>query len=182
VSDGTLADRVRRGDVPAFEELYRRYWMRLYDFCLRYLHSADEAADVVQEVFFRIWRGRADWCVVGPLDRYLYLAIRNRAFDRLEHAAVVQRWQKGVQADSDAPARAKASAEEVIHAGELAERVQRALAEMPEKRRVICMLRWADGLTYAEIAARLGIAEKTVENQIGRGLRLLREQVADLRG
>ena len=54
--------------------------------------------------------------------------------------------------------------------------------QMPEKRRAVCVLRWVDGLSYAEIAERLGIAEKTVETQIGRGLRFLRERVAELRG
>ena len=178
----SLVERVRRGDVDAFEELYRRYWVRLYDSCFRYLQSADEAADVVQEVFFRIWRGRAAWRVAGQLDGYLYFAVRNGAFDRLQHAAMVDRWRQGAQSDPNVVAQAGASAEEVMAAGDLAAAVERALAEMPEKRRAICMLRWANGLTYAEIAAQLGISEKTVENQVGRGLRLLRERVAALRG
>ena len=65
--------------------------------------------------------------MVGPLDRYLYLAVRNGAFDRLEHAAVVQRWRKGRQADPEVLAYAKASAEEAIQAGELAATLERAL-------------------------------------------------------
>lgn len=181
-TDARLIERVRGGDVAAFELLYRRYWTRLYEFCFRYVQSGDEAADIVQEVFFRIWRRRGEWRVAGALDRYLYIAVRNRAFDRLEHAAVVQRWRQGAQIDSQARAQATAAADEAMQAGELAAAVERALAEMPERRRAVCMLRWVDGLSYAEIAARLGIAEKTVETQIGRGLRHLRERVAELRG
>lgn len=180
-TDADLLERIRRGDVAAFEELYRRYWVRLYDFGFRYLQSADEAADVVQEVFFQMWRGREERRVAGRLDSYLYSAVRNRAFDRLEHAAVVHRWRQGVQADPEALVQAAASAEEAMLAGELGAAVERALSEMPEKRRAVCVLRWVDGLSYAEIAERLGIAEKTVENQIGRGLRYLRERVAELR-
>ena len=181
-TDADLLEGIRHGEVAAFEELYRRYWVRLYDFCFRYLQSTDEAADVVQEVFFQVWRGRKERRVVGRLDSYLYSAVRNRAFDRLEHAAVVHRWRQGVQANPEAMARATSSAEEAMLAGELGAAVERALSEMPEKRRAVCVLRWVDGLSYAEIAERLGIAEKTVETQIGRGLRFLRERVAELRG
>jgi RNA polymerase sigma-70 factor (ECF subfamily) len=179
--DARLVERIRQGDATAFEELYRRYWVRLYEFCFRYVRSADDAADVVQEVFFRIWRGRATWRVVGRLDGYLHSAVRNGAYDRLQHAALVHRWRQGVQADAENQARAAATAEEAIHAGELGAAVERALAELPEKRRAICTLRWVEGLTYAEIAARLGIAEKTVETQIARGLRFLRDRSAELR-
>src|SRR5262249_15150641 len=82
---------------------------------------------------------------------------------------------------SPARAWARGPAEQLMRAEELGATVERALADMPEKRRAICALRWTDGLTYAEIAARLGIAEKTVENQIGLGLRLLHERVDELR-
>jgi RNA polymerase sigma-70 factor (ECF subfamily) len=180
--DAHLVDRVRHGDAAAFELLYRRYWTRLYEYCFRYVQSADEAADIVQDVFFRIWRGREEWRVTGTLAHYLYISVRNRAFDRLEHAAVVQRWCQGAQADAGTLAQASVAADEVMQAGELAAAVERVLAEMPERRRAVCMLRWVDGLTYAEIAARLGIAEKTVETQIARGLRSLRDGVAHLRG
>jgi len=179
--DARVVERIRHGDVAAFEELYRRYWVRLYEFCFRYVRSADDAADVVQDVFFRIWRGRETWRVVGRLEGYLHSAVRNGAYDRLEHAALVHRWRQGAEADAEGRATAVASAEEAIQAGEVGAVVERALAELPEKRRAVCMLRWVEGQTYAEIAARLGIAEKTVETQIARGLRFLRERVAGLR-
>src|SRR6266581_8429585 len=84
-------DRIRAGDVAAFEALYRRYWERLYAFAFRYLHSKEDSEEVVQEVFFRIWRGRAHWVPAGAVRNYLYLAVRNSARDRLERAAVARR-------------------------------------------------------------------------------------------
>lgn len=178
-----LVERIRAGDVAAFEELYRRYWTRLYNFAFRYLRSAEDAEEVVQEVFFRIWRRREEWRVGGKLDNYLYFAVRNAAFDRLQHSAVVMQWEQRVRIDAlAAENRAAASAEEALYAGEFGAAVERALSELPPKRRAICVLRWIDGLTYAEIAARLDIAEKTVETQIGRGLRYLRERIAELHG
>ncbi len=85
------ADRIRAGHMDAFEALYRRYWERLYAFAFRYLRSQQDAEDAVQEVFFRIWRGRADWVPAGAVRNYLYLAVRNAALDRLQRAAVARR-------------------------------------------------------------------------------------------
>src|SRR5207245_8462743 len=86
------ADRIRAGDVDAFEALYRKYWQPLYSFAFRYVHSKEDAEEVAQEVFFRIWRGRAHWVPLGAVRNYLYLAVRNAARDRLERAAVARRW------------------------------------------------------------------------------------------
>src|SRR2546427_2333558 len=109
------ADRIRAGDTDAFEALYRAYWQRLYAFAFRYVHSKEDAEEVTQDVFFRIWRGRADWIPAGAVRNYLYLSVRNAARDRLERAAVACRWRvrpvaaaAAVEADLEAAARAAA--------------------------------------------------------------------------
>src|SRR5258708_8006053 len=84
-------ERIQTGDVHAFEALYRRYWERLYAFAFRYLRSKEDSEEIVQEVFFRIWRGREHWVPAGAVRNYLYLAVRNSARDRLERAAVARR-------------------------------------------------------------------------------------------
>ena len=88
-------ERIRAGDPAAFEALYRAYWERLYAFAFRYLRSKEDAEEIVQEVFFRIWRGHAHWVPAGAVRNYLYLAVRNAAHDRLERAAVASRWRVG---------------------------------------------------------------------------------------
>jgi RNA polymerase sigma-19 factor, ECF subfamily len=171
-------DRIRTGDMDAFEALYRTYWQRLYSFAFRYVHSKEDAEEVAQEVFFRIWRGRAHWVPAGAVRNYLYLAVRNAARDRLERAAVARRWQL-VQVETlrDPPAPAAPEIESNVEAPELAAAVERALAELPSKRSAVCRLRLIDGLSYAQIADRLGICEKTVETQLARGLKSLRNQI-----
>jgi RNA polymerase sigma-70 factor (ECF subfamily) len=167
-------DRVRAGDVDAFEALYRTYWQRLYAFAFRYVHSKEDAEEVAQEVFFRIWRRRAHWVLAGAVRNYLYLAVRNAARDRLERAAVARRWLVG-QVET-AP-----EVQPELEAAEFAATVERALAELPPKRSAVCKLRLIDGLSYAQIADRLGICEKTVETQLARGLKALRDQIRQAR-
>jgi RNA polymerase sigma-70 factor, ECF subfamily len=164
------ADRIRAGDMEAFEALYRAYWHRLYAFAFRYVHSREDAEEVAQDVFFRIWRGREDWVPAGAVRNYLYLAVRNAARDRLERAAVARRWGGGQVATA-------AEIESTLEAAELVAAVERALAELPPKRSAVCKLRLIDGLSYAQIADRLGICEKTVETQLARGLKFLRDRI-----
>ncbi len=167
-----LVDRVRAGDMDAFETLYRSYWQPLYAFAFRYVRSKPDAEDVTQEVFLRIWRGRADWLPAGAVSNYLYLAVRNAARDRLARAAVARRgWWRLEQAETTQEFQCD------LESRELAAAVERALAALPPKRAALCRLRLIDGLSYAEIADRLGIGTKTVETQLARGLKTVREQI-----
>src|SRR6184192_1126640 len=170
-------DRIRAGDVDAFEALYRKYWQPLYAFAFRYVRSKEDAEEVVQDVFCRIWRGRADWVPAGAVRNYVYCAVRNAARDRLERAAVARRWGGPVGQVATA-----AAIQSELEAAELVAAVQRALDELPPKRSAVCKLRLIDELSYAQIADRLGIGEKTVETQLARGLKFLRERMCPYPG
>ena len=166
------ADRIRAGDIDAFEALYRTYWQRLYAFAFRYVQTKEDAEEVTQEVFFRIWRGRAQWMPAGAVRNYLYLAVRNAARDRLERAAVARRWGGRVGQLVTAT-----EIQSDLEAADLVAAVQRALDELPPRRSAVCRLRLIDELSYAQIADRLGIREKTVETQLARGLKFLRDRI-----
>jgi len=169
-----LADRIRAGDMDAFEALYRSYWERLYAFAFRYMRSKEDAEEIVQEVFLRIWRGRAHWVPARAVRNYLYLAVRNSARDRWERAAVARRWRVGQQETA-------VEVQSNLEAADLVAAVERALAELPSKRSAVCKLRLINGLSYAQIAERLGICEKTVETQLARGLKFLRDRIREAR-
>src|SRR5216117_3918669 len=174
VDERAWADRIRAGDMDAFEALYRTYWQRLYAFAFRYVRSKEDAEEVAQEVFFRIWRGRAHWVPAGAVRNYLYLAVRNSARDRLERAAVARRRRISQREPA-------AEVQPDLEAADLVAAVERALTELPAKRAEVCKLRLVAELSYAQIAQRLGICEKTVETQLARGLKSLRERLHDAR-
>jgi len=163
-------ERIRAGDIQAFEALYRAYWHRLYAFAFRYVRSKEDAEDVTQEVFLRIWRGREHWVPAGAVRNYLYLSVRNAARDRMARVVVAERWRvRQVAATSETQPN--------LESAELAAVVEQALAELPPKRAAVCRLRLIDGLSYAEIAHRLDVGEKTVETQLARGLKFLRDRI-----
>jgi RNA polymerase sigma-70 factor (ECF subfamily) len=159
--------------LSAFEQLYRAYWDRLYRFAFRYVRSKADAEDIVQEVFFRIWRGRTRWNPTGVVQNYLYRAVHNAARDRFERAAALRRrmrfgwWVEAADSGSQPD----------FNGAQLTAAVERALTELPSRRGTVCRLRLIDGLSYVEIAARLGISAKTVETQLARGLKFLRDRM-----
>src|SRR2546428_4381497 len=154
------AVRIRAGHMDAFEALYRTYWERLYAFAFRYLHSQQDAEDAVQEVFFRIWRGRAEWVPAGAVRNYLYLAVRNAALDRLQRAAVARRRRGGT-----AQLVTVAEIQPDLEAAEPAAAAGRAPPDLPPQPPAVCRLRLIDGLSYAEIAPRLPIRSKACPRQ-----------------
>jgi len=173
-SDATLVVSISRYRQEALAEAYRRHGGAVFGLARRLLGDAAIAEELVQEVFFRIWRGRAQWMPAGAVRNYLYLAVRNAARDRLERAAVARRLGRagrvgqlvtGTEIQSD------------LEAADLVAAVQRALDDLPPKRSAVCKLRLIDELSYAQIAERLGISEKTVETQLARGLKFLRERM-----
>jgi RNA polymerase sigma-70 factor (ECF subfamily) len=174
--EGALVRAVRHGDRPAFEALFRAYYPALFGFVLRYVSSGEDAEELIQDLFLRLWRNRTTW---APADvrRYLFRAARNQTHSWRAHQRVVRAWHIGAAAevvDTDRSAAADAS----VCAGELAERVRRAVAGLPAKRRQVFELARQQGLSYTEIATVLGISPKTVEIQMGRALKAIRGVVA----
>ncbi len=169
-------DGVRNGEEAAFEHMFRAYYPRLCRFAAEYVDSANRARDLVQDVFLRIWERREDWTVQRSLKAYLYQAVRNRALNETRRkgtkdeaeddlAYVTEPWARPLAADA-------------AHESALANAVEEAIDELPERRRMAFLLHRRHGFTYEEIACAMGITAKTVENQIGRALKSLREELS----
>lgn len=177
VAGEDLVLRVRAGDEPAFEQLFRAYHARLCTFVNGYVQSGDVAEEIVQDLFFAIWTQRSEWNVTGTVRGYLYGAARNRALNHLKRVGVEKRWLENAAAEEDAAfARHSASSTQDLEADdERVEAVRRAIALLPGRCALIMTMRWQHQLRYAEIAEALGISVKGVENQLQRGMRALRE-------
>jgi RNA polymerase sigma-70 factor (ECF subfamily) len=169
--------RIRAGDEAAFESLFREYHAPLCRFVYGFLRSRDLAEEVVQEVFLALWSRRASWDVQGTVRSYLYGAARNRALNHLKRARIEQKWREAAPSEALAPAEATDSAE----TKEVAALVRSAIDALPERCRLVMMLRWQHHLKHVEIAEALGISIKGVENQLRRGLDLLRRALPHLR-
>lgn len=178
-----LVERIRAGDVDAFRGLFESHYEPLRRYAQRLVRSREEAEDVVHDVFLRVWRQRERLDPGCRLRSYLYAATRNRALDALRRGGLEQR-RRGEEdpAGDVADPAADADVEAAIELAERAAAVRRAVEALPARQRQVVVLRWLRQRSYAQIAAELRIAEKTVEIHMTRALQRLRSLLASLRG
>jgi RNA polymerase sigma-70 factor, ECF subfamily len=166
--------RIAAGDQLAFEQVFRAHYKSLCAFARQYLRDADKAEDLVQDLFFRLWQDRAKVSVTTSLKSYLFASVRNRCLNALAVTAKVRPLNEELDdrsEDSGVP-----EDERAYRLG----RVQAAIEALPEERGKVFKLSRYEGLKYQEIADRLGISVKTVENQMGKALKTLREELQDV--
>jgi RNA polymerase sigma-70 factor (ECF subfamily) len=172
----SLVALVRAGNEAAFEQLFREYYNPLCVFVQRYVGGAEVAEELVETVFARLWEQRERWEVRGDLTAYLYSAARNQAVTYRRHAAVERRMRERSLRDGVSPgvSQVRYDPQQQSEADELTTAIRNAVECLPERSRLIFTLRWQHHLSYAEIAATLDIATKTVETQLNRALKALR--------
>lgn len=175
-----LAARIAQGDVAAFELLYRSTAPRLAAYVSRYLGDVDRATDLVQQLFLDLWTSRSRWEIRTGLRAYLFSAARNRALNARRHARVEHDWSERAEArpedQSTTPHERENPLDHVLRL-EAEQSVQRAIASLPERCRLVMYLRWYEGMSYAEVADVMGISPKGVENQLARGLAAVRRRL-----
>jgi RNA polymerase sigma-70 factor (ECF subfamily) len=170
-NESGAADRI------ALETLFRAEYDGLCDFVERSIHEPAVAEDIVQGVFLRVWQRRAVLPVTQVSRAYLYSAARNAVIQRGRHGRVVRQWQE-TQAATSAFESVAESVDAELELSELNAAVARAVASLPERRRLVFTLSRNHGLRYAEIAEMLGISVGTVEIHMNRALKTLRAILA----
>lgn len=154
--------------------LFEEHHGELCTFACRYLTSDDAAADVVQEVFVRVWSRRSERRLDDISRAYLYRAVRNEALNRRKARERRSAGESGLLRR-----RQSSSPDEELRERELAADLERAISELPPRCREIFLLVREDGLTYRETADVLDLSESTVATQMGRALRKLRRKLSD---
>ena len=174
VTDRELLERLRQGDSAAFDEIFRTWYGPLVGTAERMLRDRAVAEELVQDVMLELWRRRETLAADGSAQAYLFQATRNRVLNHLRHLKIEQRSEPDVRGESSSTPHADAAVVEE----ELDVAVQRAVQSLPDRCREVFELSRVHGLKYAEIARQLGISVKTVEAQMGKALRTLRERLA----
>jgi RNA polymerase sigma-70 factor (family 1) len=165
---------IRMADAATFERVFREYHAMLCRYALTLLHDTDQAEEVVQDVFFKIWEKRESLTITSSIKSYLFRAIHNTAINLLVKK------NKEIRME-DAPLK-------IVHqisppvadmqTKEMEKAIANALQKLPEQCRKVFELSRFGELKYSEIAATLNISIKTVENQMGKALRIMRQELS----
>ena len=175
--DRHILDRLLQGDDSAIETLFENYFAALCTVAHRILQNSDASKDVVQDVFVRLWTNRESLKINTSLWGYLKRSVINAAIDTTRRA---YEKTKSPLEDAGNPAAEEAGMEEVIEGNEAASMVNEAIARLPDRCRLVFVLSRHEELTYKEIAEKLEISPKTVENQMSKALKLLRKWLQPL--
>lgn len=159
----------------SFEELFARYAKGLLVYAREFVHTQEEAEDIVQDVFVRVWE-KMDVLSGDTAGSYLFRSTRNGCLNYLERLGVRTRYQeetleKGAPPDALEP--------ELYVAAELRAHIEAAIAKLPPQQRRSFVLNKLEGKSYAEIGAELDISPRTVEKHVEMASKALREHLAE---
>lgn len=159
-----------------FEALFRDLYTPLYRYAFGLLSDEMQAEEAVQDVFLRLWQQKDQLAIETNLQAYLYRAVHNQSMNMLNHAKVKEKYQQYAQQRQ--PQYADGPVQQ-MQARELQQQISKAMAKIPEKCRTVFHLSRQEELSYKEIAHRLGLSVKTVENQVAKALKILRTELKD---
>jgi RNA polymerase sigma-70 factor (ECF subfamily) len=160
-----------------FEQVFRSHFKRLHAYACTIMREVGPAEEIVQNVFLKLWEKKAEITIRENASAYLYRAVHNESLNYLRHQKVRSAYQSYAMRQHKQTEQEK-PAEKVIM-GELEKKLETALRELPEQCRTIFQLSRFEDLKYKEIADKLGLSVKTIENQMGKALKLLRLKLVD---
>lgn len=170
--DCVLLNRMRLGDYQAFGVIYERYWAQLYNAAYKRLSDEDAAKDITQDIFLQLWQRRREM-EIDQLPAYLLTAVRNNVFKYMEKQKrftpiselVEQFFSSNDYTDSH------------LARVELTARFEKLLERLTPSQQEIFRLRFDEELGTLDIARRLNITRKTVQNQLTRSIAQIRQAI-----
>jgi RNA polymerase sigma-70 factor (ECF subfamily) len=183
-SESALVERCRSGDETAAAEIVRQHQHMVMQLAINLLGDREEALDLSQEVFLRVFRTIHRFRGQSSLKTWIYrIAInqarnRHRFWKRRRRSDQVSLDQH-VEAHGELASDLESTPDRLLAQKELATRLRRALDHLPFEQRTVVILREIDGLSYDEIAYSLGLAVGTVKSRLTRGRQALREELRE---
>lgn len=167
-------------DKKEFEKIFKSHFISLCYFAQKLIGDPDTSRDVVHGVLLNLWERRNEIDFDSPIKPYLYTSVRNRCLNYIRDR------KKFIPGDASVETGGVSvhSKDQTVNSISMEEQetekeIQQAIAELPEKCREIFELNRFEGLKYQEVAKKLGISVKTVEAQMSKALRILRERLKD---
>lgn len=167
-------DKLYFSSPKAFEQLFKKYYQDLYQFCFRYVKQEETAEEIVQDVFVKLWQQKKQPDFHTSVKAYLYAAVKNASLNYLKSQYARQQFEGHETSKNELQS---FNTQETIDFDELSKLVSEAVESLPKQCRTIFEMSRTGGYTYQEISKELDISPKTVENQMGIALKKLKEHL-----
>jgi RNA polymerase sigma-70 factor (ECF subfamily) len=175
--ESVLIQSLATRDEAAFEKVFKTHFKALHAYAFTIIKDEAAAEEIVQNIFLKLWERSENLSIAGSVSSYLYRAVYNESLNHIKHQKVRTAYGQHL---SFSMKDASDNAAKRVSLKELEARLATALNELPEQCRTIFQLSRFEELRYREIAEQLQISTKTVENQMGKALKILRVKLADL--
>ena len=172
----TEIERIRIGDIKQFELLFRSSYVSLVRYAENIIKDHDDAEEIVQDLFVKLWQDRKKINIESSLNGYLFRSVHNRCMHHIEHARVVSRHAGKVAGEKPETPN---DPSDILQYKEMQERIARVLERLPERCGRIFYMNRFEGLRYREIAEKLSISVKTVEANMGKALKEFRNELTE---
>ncbi len=177
--DETLLSRLKEGDEKAFTTIYIRYNKMLYVLAYKYLKDSFRAEDIVQQVFLKLWEARSLFAGAINLRNYLYTSAKNLILNEIrDNFSDMEKNYAVIQNRPEFEDKLQSALEEK----DLFQHFYKILAELPEQKRKVCLLKIRDNLSNQEVADKLHISVPTVKSHYSQAIKLLRDKMGRLLG
>jgi RNA polymerase sigma-70 factor (ECF subfamily) len=158
-----------------FEQFFKEQYSALCRFAFSFLKDADDAEEVVQNCFVKLWNDKDKLHINTSKKAYIYASVRNACLNQIKHINIKENYKQHNQSILDEGTNMDGE----IEANELQEKIDIAIDHMPSQRQKIFKMSRFEGLKYKEIAEQLDISVKTVENHMGSAIKYLRQELKD---
>ncbi len=171
-----IVDGIVEGDEMAFEGLFKSFFAELTIYATRFVEDRENAEEIVQDIFFNLWNNRLKLNINTSIKAYLYTTVRNTCLNLIKHKKVESKYREyfSRQLHED-----ELQPEDWMDGNELQEKITATIEKLPPERKKVFVMSRFDNLKYKEIAEKLDISVKTVENQMGKALKFLREELKE---
>ena len=178
-----LFSKIQQGDAASFEWLYKKYHPRRYVFCYGLLHDSDKAKAIVQECFIAFWEHRTHIDAPEAISAYLFRIMKNLCVKQIRRDTILNNFSKIETMTPRELELASYTAEHNIlndlYFKDLNKRYLEALDKLPKQCQTIFRMNRNQGMRSDEIAGVLNLSVRTVENQLYRGLKLIKKSLGD---
>jgi len=169
-----LVIRLRKSESRAFDEIFNLYSRRVYRFAYSFLKNKQDSEGIVQEVFLRVWKNRKKIDEYYSLKAFLFTISYNLIIDRFRERVKDVKYKEFLKKNA---INFECETDIKIEYSELNELYTNAVENLPERRKMIFKMHRVEGLSYREIAEKMHISVKTVENQLSSALKFIRERL-----
>lgn len=177
--DDMLLSRLQNGDEKAFTAIYEQYNKMLYVLAYKYLKDTFLAEDIVQQVFLKLWESRSLFVGSVHLRNYLYTMTKNLVLNGIRDN--FSDMEKNYAVIQNAP-EFEDKLQSALEEKDLFQHFYKILAELPEQKRKVCLLKIRDNLSNQEVADKLHISVPTVKSHYSQAIKLLRDKMGRLLG